>query len=84
MNICKQVGMTLISVPFWWDKNEASLIATIRSIRQDLAQMLPDSTASIIPEHMPMEHSNRKETYAPLVFTPYKSSIDPTSWYLIL
>jgi hypothetical protein len=30
---CKQFGLTLISIPFWWDKSSESLAATIAWLR---------------------------------------------------
>ena len=34
--ICKQNGITLIEIPYWWDKQLSSLIATIHQQRKDL------------------------------------------------
>eukprot|EP00026_Physarum_polycephalum_P001040 Phypoly_transcript_01041.p1 GENE.Phypoly_transcript_01041~~Phypoly_transcript_01041.p1 ORF type:complete len:1163 (+),score=140.56 Phypoly_transcript_01041:229-3717(+) len=40
-------GVTLITVPCWWDGNEESLIASIRTRRPELLQDRPITTASI-------------------------------------
>ena len=34
--ICKENGITLIEIPYWWDKQLSSLIATIHQQRKDL------------------------------------------------
>ena len=34
--ICKQNGITLIEISYWWDKQLSSLIATIHQQRKDL------------------------------------------------
>ena len=33
---CSALGITLIAVPFWWDKNRPSLLAAILAVRPDL------------------------------------------------
>jgi hypothetical protein len=55
--ISREVGITLIEVPFWWQRNEASLIATLRSIRPDIP--LPASDAKPIPLNMPSALAHR-------------------------
>lgn len=34
--ICKDKGITLIEVPYWWDNTKSSLVATIHKFRPDL------------------------------------------------
>lgn len=34
--LCERHGITLIIIPFWWDKKESSLVTTIRHHRPDL------------------------------------------------
>lgn len=33
---CKEIGITLIEIPYWWDRKKDSLIATIHEYRPDL------------------------------------------------
>lgn len=33
---CKEKGITLIEIPYWWDKQKSSLISTIHQSRPDL------------------------------------------------
>jgi hypothetical protein len=34
--VCQQKGITLIEIPYWWDKKTSSVIATIQQHRPDL------------------------------------------------
>jgi len=51
-NACKTLGITLIEVPYWWDGSKSSLISTIRSSREDMKTILPDSGVEEIPKEM--------------------------------
>jgi hypothetical protein len=35
-NVCRNLGITLIEVPFWWDKSQGQLEAAIWRVRPDL------------------------------------------------
>lgn len=39
-NACEKLNITLIQVPYWWDRKKESLLSTIRNVRPDL---IPDS-----------------------------------------
>lgn len=41
---CKEAGITLISVPYWWDKNASWLAAAIHNVRPDIPLSLASST----------------------------------------
>jgi hypothetical protein len=72
------VGVTLIAVPFWWDKSLPSLAATIRLYRPDLLEEgprgIPISTK--IPKQLA-----QKFQYKPNVGQKYDAQLDPTGWY---
>jgi hypothetical protein len=34
--VCKELGITLIEIPYWWDRTNESLMATIHNYRPDL------------------------------------------------
>ncbi len=34
--ICEQAGITLITVPFWWDRNVNSIISILKDARPDI------------------------------------------------
>lgn len=38
---CQKAGIALVIIPFWWNRKEASLVATIRELRPDLLQDYP-------------------------------------------
>jgi hypothetical protein len=48
---CKEKGITLIEVPFWWDFKKESLIATIHKVRPELISSPGSGTP--IPTEMP-------------------------------
>jgi hypothetical protein len=61
--VSKRAGVTLIKVPYWWDKSKESLMATIRQARPDIE--LPISTsAKPIPEFI---SSAVRVTYEPVI-----------------
>jgi hypothetical protein len=74
-----KLGITLISIPFWWDKSLTSLAATIYSHRPDLS--LDGLTSGVVPVKMPNKLQN-KFYYVPNVPTNYKEDKDPTGWYV--
>ena len=55
IKICQEAGISLIEVPFWWDKRISSLKATIYNKRPDLFKMQP--VGSPIPDSPPTEKS---------------------------
>eukprot|EP01114_Cavostelium_apophysatum_P022236 TRINITY_DN7981_c0_g1_i1.p1 TRINITY_DN7981_c0_g1~~TRINITY_DN7981_c0_g1_i1.p1 ORF type:complete len:228 (+),score=38.11 TRINITY_DN7981_c0_g1_i1:3-686(+) len=40
-DICRDAGITLIEVPYWWDHSKNSLTATIQASRPDLISSVP-------------------------------------------
>lgn len=39
---CQELGITLIEIPYWWDRSKTSLLATIHQYRPDLVPLPPD------------------------------------------
>jgi hypothetical protein len=74
-------GITLVTVPFWWDKSPASLAATIRRSRPDLVQ-LDHLNGTPIPTKMP-EQRNPQFHYEPNIPQEYANELDPTGWYVL-
>src|SRR5690349_7901399 len=52
---CKEAGITLIEIPFWWDREQDSIAATIHSIRPDLIPHPPPGSKPI-----PLKYPNKK------------------------
>jgi hypothetical protein len=50
-------GISLISIPFWWDRSSNSLAATIRNYRPDIN--LDSITKEPIPLEMPLKYQKR-------------------------
>jgi hypothetical protein len=49
--ICKEMKITLIEIPYWWDKTSQSLAATIKQFREDLIPN--DLSGELIPSTPP-------------------------------
>ena len=47
---CEDLGITLIEIPYWWDFQKSSLIATINNQRPNL---IPKGDGKIIPNEPP-------------------------------
>lgn len=60
-SLCKHNEITLVKVPYWWDKKKESLIATICKERSDLFDIIP-SNATPIPSSpsISLPHSNKR------------------------
>ena len=44
MQACKNLGIDLIIVPYWWDRKKPSLVQTILQHRPDLSDLLRGSS----------------------------------------
>ena len=77
-HFASQMGITLISIPFWWDKSPNSLASTIRLYRPDITVngVLP---ASPISSEMPIKFQKRFR-YTPNSSEEWNDQIDPTGW----
>jgi hypothetical protein len=73
------MGITLISIPFWWDKSVASLEATIHYYRPDLIQATPSGKP--IPLQMPNKYT-KQFVYVPNAAKDWNEDVDPTGWYV--
>jgi hypothetical protein len=81
-------GITLIIVPFWWDRTPQSLIATVKAARPDLLSDVV-VTSPPIPLDMPIE-LGRPIEFIEGVGEPMnacfltRDDADPTGWYSFL
>jgi hypothetical protein len=75
-------GITLIPVPFWWDKSSSTLAATIRYYRPDFAFPAIPPAEPRIAVKIPVE-ANKPFHYIPKFPTDYNEQTDPTGWYVI-
>jgi hypothetical protein len=77
------MGITLIPIPYWWNKTAGSLAATLSSYRPDFSfssDVLSDERA--IPLDMPPATSN-KIKYIPNASKYYDERVDPSGWYMM-
>eukprot|EP00026_Physarum_polycephalum_P002177 Phypoly_transcript_02182.p1 GENE.Phypoly_transcript_02182~~Phypoly_transcript_02182.p1 ORF type:complete len:962 (+),score=179.47 Phypoly_transcript_02182:307-2886(+) len=82
-------GITIINVPFWWNWDAKSLVASIKGKRPDL--LVHVDTRDVAPlSDSPPQHIVDKWSYeipglgAPMfaLHMPQKSSFDPTNWWI--
>jgi hypothetical protein len=78
-NIATHLGITVIYIPFWWDKSPSSLAATIKLYRPDI-EIFNVLGGSPIPKEMPST-AKVPFTYTPNTSKEYANQIDPTGWY---
>eukprot|EP00026_Physarum_polycephalum_P003700 Phypoly_transcript_03714.p1 GENE.Phypoly_transcript_03714~~Phypoly_transcript_03714.p1 ORF type:complete len:765 (+),score=114.78 Phypoly_transcript_03714:31-2325(+) len=86
--LASERGITLIYVPFWWDWNVQSLIATIKSKRSDLLpQVVPESDP--ISQEPPPEVAAKFDLEVPglglpmlALYAPISQSFNPVDWWL--
>ena len=57
---CSNLGITLITIPYWWDGSKESLISTIRQYRPDLV-ISHSFNFEPIPLEVPLKSSSYKE-----------------------
>jgi hypothetical protein len=66
--LCKQLGITLVEVPYWWDCSKFSLAATICKVKPTLLSAMRGFQTALeqqshlvipIPETIPEEYKNR-------------------------
>lgn len=72
---CAEANITLLEVPFWWDKTKESLQSTIHKLRPDVFSK--PSRAPPIPENMPLKIRHvRNRSGEGVITTPIKQSLD--------
>lgn len=77
--LCQSVGITLIEIPYWWNKEKQSLMATIQKFKPDLIKQ--SVTQEPIPETNPnIEQHQEKITF--LLGLPWNDKINPTGWWI--
>jgi hypothetical protein len=75
----KNAGITLIEIPFWWDKSIDSLAATIRSTRMDLSALPFGQQSKPIDSQIPVK-SIKPFVYRPNVPQKYSDKLNLSGW----
>jgi hypothetical protein len=76
----KRMGITVLSIPFWWDKSLSSLSATILCKRMDIT--LDSSPGREIPMHIPSKYQRTLKYHANNA-QEYNEKRDPTGWFVM-
>jgi hypothetical protein len=78
LQFATQIGITLLSVPFWWDNSASSLASTIVHYRPDI--IIPSIPATLpIPLSMPLKF-RKGVKYTPNSSKDYSDLINPIGW----
>src|SRR5690348_2195925 len=59
---CLSRGITLIEIPYWWDRSKSQILAELHKNRPDVVEQAPPGTKSIptsLPSYRPRKKSNR-------------------------
>ena len=82
--ICKEHGITLIKVPYWWDRKTSSLAATIYNVRPDLVTKPEGSPIPLNPPAEPLVDAKTISTKKLFMkATDWdKSNMEPKGWYM--
>ncbi len=79
LQYAREMGITLISIPFWWKKSLSALSVTIQSHRPDLILDHISLRSPPIPSEMPLD-IQQKFRYVPNSASYFKRTVDPTGW----
>jgi hypothetical protein len=77
-NFANEMGITLLSIPYWWDKSPSSLAATIQYHRPDIVSRYT-TVGAPIPAEMPLRFQRRFK-YIPNAPKEFNDQVDPTGW----
>ena len=84
-SICKDKGITLIQVPYWWDRKLESLAATVYTQRPDLFNNSNIPSGSPIPILPNYTNSKLLQSKKRMIMTATEwdyDTMDPTGWYM--
>jgi hypothetical protein len=76
---CKNKGITLIEIPYWWDRSTSSLFNSVILARPDLSSIIswkPESSEPI-PQSMPSVDYSLNPW---MIAEEWNSQIDPQGW----
>ena len=77
------MNITLIHIPYWWDKKISSLTATIATIRPDIiAKNDIDKPIPLTPPITPERSQNKIESRLMLA-TNWNETEDPSGWLVL-
>eukprot|EP01114_Cavostelium_apophysatum_P021759 TRINITY_DN7678_c0_g1_i2.p1 TRINITY_DN7678_c0_g1~~TRINITY_DN7678_c0_g1_i2.p1 ORF type:complete len:759 (+),score=135.48 TRINITY_DN7678_c0_g1_i2:52-2328(+) len=79
---CSLVGIDLVVIPFWWDRTEEAIIASIRKLRPDLLSRFQGvvSDELAVPEVMPEKHNIEQSLMHGI---NYNKDANPTDWWMV-
>ncbi len=76
---CTSLGITLITIPYWWNKSESSLATTIHHVRPDI-DIPPMWLTSPIPLSIKMDKQQPIVPYKPIPASDVQDSSILIGW----
>ena len=73
--ICEALGITVVGVPFWWDRQRGSLLKTITEARPDLSESLTEKELE-----MKKEKEEEKEEEREVEAIPKEMEVSLSNW----
>ncbi len=58
-SICQRNGITLITIPYWWNRKIESVASAIRSLRPDIPFDASLLNGDVIPQVMPKKNAGK-------------------------
>lgn len=80
INSCKQKGITLVQIPYWWDRKLQSLAATINFLRPDLLTSISITSTPIST----VEPSNRINSNDIISSSNWGEVHAPMKWFVLI
>eukprot|EP01114_Cavostelium_apophysatum_P022095 TRINITY_DN7884_c0_g1_i1.p1 TRINITY_DN7884_c0_g1~~TRINITY_DN7884_c0_g1_i1.p1 ORF type:complete len:873 (-),score=176.06 TRINITY_DN7884_c0_g1_i1:3235-5853(-) len=85
--LCENSGITLVEIPYWWDRRRESLLATIAKCNQKLSTKIFGSDLSLeapIPNEPPAKRAppNDFTKSSFMLAEDYDNMTEPTGWWL--
>jgi hypothetical protein len=77
MEYAREAGITLIPIPFWWDRSSSSLAATIQLCRPDVISAIPEN-ALPIPKAIPETQNYSYKYNVPQEYD--EQAVNPSGW----
>ncbi len=80
--LCESNGITLLVVPYWWDKSAESLARTIHELRPDITVPPSFLAGRAIPDVMPRQREMIRGEFYPKQEAQPSNTFDATGWYV--
>ncbi len=77
--VCTAKGITLIIIPYWWDMQQGSLLATLHKCRPDIVPA-QDTSVTMIPLESPLNTTGNQIDMSDLTNQAMKDLVQSEKW----